>query len=240
MLAKIKQLIIDVIFEKSLPEINEHTMKLIVGLIALLLAGLTNYFSDEPLQSISASYHAGGWSRDIFVGCLFAIAAFLLSYNGKPPLPGQEALKPIDQLLISQPFQKSISKIAAFAAIGVAMFPCKCGNHEEILPMVHGVSAFLMFAILSIFCFVFYKRAKFKKHWHATIRAIIYVVCGFAIIACILSIGIYNLINLISGEESVEDSRLTFFAELIALLAFGTSWLIASQIVFFRKNENEN
>lgn len=237
MLPKIKQLIVDAIFEKSLPEINEHTMKLIVGLIALSLAGLTNYFSEESLQSISASYHADFWSRDIFVGCLFAISAFLLSYNGKPPLSGQEALNPIDRLLISQSFQKTISKIAAFSAIGVAMFPCKCGNHEEIIPNIHGVSAFLMFMILSIFCFVFYKRAKIKNHWHAKTRAIIYLICGMAIIACILIIGIHNAF---SDEESIRKSSLTFWTELVALCAFGTSWLIASQKVLLKQNYSES
>jgi L-asparagine transporter-like permease len=65
------------------PEIDEHTSMLIVGLVALSLAWLTNHFSDSPLQSISASYHEGGLSRNIFVGFICAIAAFLFSYNGK-------------------------------------------------------------------------------------------------------------------------------------------------------------
>ena len=233
MLQKIKQQI----FEESLPEINEHTMKLIVGLIAFLLAVLTNYFSEEPLQSISASYHAGGWSRDIFIGFLFAISAFLLSYNGKPPLSGQMALNSIDELLISQSFQKLISKVAAFAAIGVAIFPCRCGDHNEIIPSVHGWSALFMFMILSIFCFVFYKRAKIKNHWHAKTRAFIYVICGIVIIACILIIGIHNSI---SDEESISNSRLTFWAEFFALIAFGTSWSIASQKLFLKKNNNDD
>ena len=231
MLPKIKQLI----FEESHPEIDEHTMKLIVGLIAFLLPVLTNYFSQEDLKAISASYHAGFWSRDIFVGCLFAISAFLLSYNGKPPLPGQEALNIFDQLLISQSFQKFISKVAAFAAIGVAIFPCRCGDHIEIIPKVHGLSTFLMFMILSIFCFVFYKRAKIKSHWHAKVRAFFYVACGAGIIVCILIIGIHNSI---SDAETISDSRLTFWIELSALYAFGTSWFLASQKVILRKNNN--
>jgi len=233
MLPKIKQQIIDVIFEKSLPEINEHTMKLIVGLIAFLLAGLTNYFAEEPLQSISESYHAGGWSRDIFVGFLFAISAFLLSYNGKPPLRNQEILTPIDQLLLSQSFQKLLSKFAAFSAIGVAMFPCECGGHIEIIPNVHGLSAFFLFMILSIFCFVFYKRAIFKNHWQAKTRAYIYAICGVVIIACILIIGIHNFV---SDKESISNSRLTFWGEFFALCAFGTSWFIASQKIFLKSD----
>ena len=63
-------------------EIDHHTIKLIVGLIAVSLATLTSIFAGGTIASISASYHVGGWSRDIFVGFLFAIAAFLLAYNG--------------------------------------------------------------------------------------------------------------------------------------------------------------
>jgi len=64
-------------------EIDEHTGKLIVGLIALFLASFTNFFSGDSINSISEAYHQGGWARDIFVGFLFAITAFLLAYNGK-------------------------------------------------------------------------------------------------------------------------------------------------------------
>ena len=63
-------------------EIDHHTIKLIIGGIAISLALLTSVFSETPLQSISASYHEDGWSRNIFVGFLFAISAFLFAYNG--------------------------------------------------------------------------------------------------------------------------------------------------------------
>ena len=97
--------------QQDRPEIDNQTMKLIVGLIAVSLPFLTNYFSPTPLDSISASYWAeGDWSRNIFVGFLFAIGAFLLSYNGY----GDD--------------QRRLSKVAAFAAVAVAMFPCNCGR----------------------------------------------------------------------------------------------------------------
>ena len=53
--------------------IEHHTIKLIVGVIAISLATLTSIFSETPLESISASYHEEGWSSNIFVGFLFAI-----------------------------------------------------------------------------------------------------------------------------------------------------------------------
>src|SRR5258706_598202 len=102
------------------PEIDHRTIKLIVGLIALTLANLTSFFAQSSITSISASYYEGGWSLNIFVGFLFAISAFLLAYNGQSTS------------------EMVLSKVAGFAALGVAMFPCKCGDHPEIIPDVHG------------------------------------------------------------------------------------------------------
>ena len=105
------------------PEVDEHTIKLIIGVIALTLANLTSFFSPDGLQSISDSYHKGYWSRDIFVWFLFAIFALLLAYNGKT---GKE---------------KILGRVAAGAAFLVAMFPCECETHTEIIPHVHGIFA---------------------------------------------------------------------------------------------------
>ena len=241
MVPKVKQLVINALFRESQPEIDEHTMKLIVGLIAFLLPFLTNYFSDGGLSSISASYHADGWSRDIFVGCLFAISAFLMSYNGKPPLPGQNVLGLLDQVLISQWSQKLLSKIAAFAAIGVAIFPCRCGCHDEIIPGAHAWATFFMFAILSVFCFVFFRRARFKyskavnkAYSQARKRAVIYAICGLWIIGCIASIGLYSWM---SEDKCTSDSSFIFWAEFTALMAFGVSWFTASQIIIFKHDD---
>ena len=63
-------------------EINHLTIKFVIGLIALSLAPLTSFFAKSSITSISASYYEGGWSQSILTGFLFAIAAFLLAYNG--------------------------------------------------------------------------------------------------------------------------------------------------------------
>ncbi len=199
-------------------EIDEHTSKLIVGLIAIFLASLTSFFSETVLQSISASYHEGGWSRDIFVGFLFAISAFLLAYNGRSTR------------------QMVLSKMAAFAAMGVAMFPCDCGSHVEVIPYVHGISAAVMFLILAVFCYIFFRRAMGKGHSEAVRRAYIYAICGIVIVASIVIIAIDNLLG---GIISSRISRLTFYGERAGLIAFGIAWLSASRVlpVLTRKEE---
>jgi hypothetical protein len=189
-------------------EIDHRTMKLIVGVIAMSLAFLTNLFARSPLTSVSASYWEGGWSESIFIGFLFAIAAFLLAYNG---------------------YSKSemlLSKAAALAGLGVALFPCGCDGHPETVPYLHWVCAAVMFLTLAYFCYGFRQRALAKGHPEAKLRATIYAVCGITIAGAIAVLGLGNPLGLTAGNP-----RLTFFGEATALVAFGVSWLTASRVL---------
>ncbi|MBD3789143.1 MAG: hypothetical protein IE885_02035 [Campylobacterales bacterium] len=132
-------------YEKRRLEIDHRMIKLLIGIIAITLANATSIFSHHTILSISESYHYGGWARDVFVGSLFAIATFMAAYNG-----------------FSQT-EMLLSKAAAVAALGVAMFPCECGFHDEVIPKVHAISAATMFLILALLCYVFYQRAMKKK-----------------------------------------------------------------------------
>ena len=199
-------------------EIDHHTIKLIIGVIAISLATLTSIFSETPLESISASYHEEGWSSIIFIGFLFAISAFLIAYHGRSA------------------FELVISKIAAVSALGVAMFPCSCGGHQEIIPHVHYISATVMFLILVAFCYSFFKRARGKGHTQAVFRAYIYAICGITIL---VSIAVIGLDFVLDEAISSRISRLTFYCEAVALVAFGIAWLTASRILplITRKDE---
>jgi hypothetical protein len=191
-------------------EIDHRTLKLLVGVIALTLGNLTSFFADAQITSISASYYAGGWSQSIFIGFLFAIASFLLAYNG---------LSRAEMLL---------SKVAALAALGVALFPCACDGHPEVIAHVHSAAAALMFLILAYFCLVFFRRARAKGHTEAIRRAFVYAACGIAIIAAIAAMAIDTLAG---GVLSSAIPRLVFYCERTALVAFGISWLTASRIL---------
>jgi hypothetical protein len=199
-------------------EIDSRTIKLIVGVVAISLAGLTSYFAKTIITSISASYYEGGWSQSIFVGFLFAIAAFLLAYNGHSRT------------------EMILSKIAAAAGLGVALFPCRCGNHAEVLPYVHGTSATVMFLILTYFCYGFFRRARDKGHSEAKARAAIYAFSGIAIS---LAIGVLAFDNFADGVLTARIPRLTYYGEAISLVSFGISWLTASRVLplLTRKDE---
>lgn len=191
-------------------EINYRTMQLIVGIMAISLATITSLFAGEPrIESISASYHAGGWARDVFVGFLFAISTFMIAYNGRNT---RECI---------------LGRIAAVAAMGVALFPCECGDPKnELIPKVHGISAAVMFLVLAFFCYGFYRAAKDKGYARAIARSRIYMVCLVVIVAVIAVLGIDAMTG---GSLKKVFSRLTFWGENAGLIAFGISWLTASR-----------
>ena len=89
-------------------EIDHRTIKLIVGVIAISLPFLTNAFAGNAIASISASYYEGGWSQSIFVGFLFAM---------RSSLPARPTRMTRTEMLLS--------KVAAAAALGVALFPVR-------------------------------------------------------------------------------------------------------------------
>lgn len=200
------------------PEIDHRTIKLIVGVVAISLAPLTDVFAHTRITSISASYYETGVAQSIFIGFLFAIAALMLSYNGRSTT------------------EMLLSKAASVAGLGVALFPCKCGIHTEVLPGAHAISAAAMFLILAYFCLGFFQRARAKHHAQATARATIYALCGVAILASILVLLVDELSH---GGVSAVIPRLTFDGESVGLIAFGVSWLTASHCLPLLTREDE-
>ena len=206
------------------PEIDHRTLKLIVGVIAISLAGLTSFLAKYRITSISGSYYEGGYSQIVLIGFLFAIAAFLLAYNG---MSKREMV---------------LSKVASVAAFGVAIFPCHCPGHPESaifapeVKYLHSASAAIMFLILAFFCYEFNRRAHAKGYVQARRRARIYVVCGVLIVLSILVMAIDRL----TGDAlSARFDKLTFVGEGVALVAFGVSWLTASRILPGLAREDE-
>ena len=199
------------------PEIDHRTIKLIVGVTAISLPWLTSAFAKPGLTSISAAYYEGGWAQSILVGSLFAISAFMLAYNGRSRT------------------EMILAKVASIAGLGVALFPCRCVDHPELVPGVHGASAAAMFLILAYFCYAFFKRARSKNHPQAKARAVVYTVCAVAILVSIALLAFYNL----SHSFQERFPTFAFWGEAAGLTAFGISWLTASRVLPGLTREDE-
>lgn len=234
-------------------EIDSHILKLMVGVIAISMPFVTNWLAPAPgLWSISESYWRGGWAQVVFIGFLFAIATFLIAYNGKNTM------------------QMVLSKIAGLAAICVALFPCECDctfpakpypppppqpapevdwlagtttipckDPFILVPHLHFVAAGLMFVILAYFCYVFYTRALEGKgepkivSKEAKFRAGIYALCGLMIVAVIGAVSGDALFAWLNKETNgplvARWQTVIFWAEATGLFFFGVAWLVASR-----------
>jgi len=101
----------------------------------------------DLLDSISGYYYSD--LRDVYVGSMCAIGVFLLSYRGYGPT---------DDI---------IGNIAAFAAIGVALFPTTPDDHptrtDQIIGGLHITFAAVFFLMLAFFCLVLFPKTD-KAH----------------------------------------------------------------------------
>lgn len=196
---------------------DHRRLRLFVGLIALLLPLVVDLVAAEELTSISASYHTG--ARDVFVGLLFVIAALMLAYNGHT-------------------FRESAaSKTAAAATICIALFPAAAPMEKAGWEaMVHNACALILFCILAYFCFGPFRRRTRGFTGMRGRRAQIYALCGWVIVSAMLGLGAAELLL---PASTVSAYEMTYWAEFVALWAFGIAWITASKALPFLVDSEE-
>jgi hypothetical protein len=182
----------------------------VVSLGALIVFG-------TGLQSSISSYYYTGM-RDVFVGTLFAIGFFLLSYKG---------YERADDIA---------GDLACVFAVGVALFPTTSGDTVSIAARVvgyaHLVFAAGFFLTLTYFClFLFTKTNPNEPPTKRKLqRNTVYRVCGYAMVACIVLMAIYSFLP--SGAAStVAGLKPVYWLEALAILAFGVSWFVKGETI---------
>jgi hypothetical protein len=192
-----------------------------VGLIAVTLPFVVAI--GHPLTgghgmpgSISAYYytHMGNY----FVGSLFALGVFFLSYNHRT-LPNYR----LDNLL---------SNVASAMAIGVALFPTssegvKADGADAVIAVIHLVFAGILFSLLAVFSLVLFTQTDTPQSMTAAKRTrnVVYRTCGIIIVVALVLIVI---------TEIVKPSRslhALFWLESVAVVAFGVSWLVKGEFL---------
>ena len=152
--------------ENENPVFEDHTLRLVVGALAIGLPSLVYILAGRITRSISSSYHEP-LARDVFVGSLFVLGTLLISYKGHPqgeaPAEGMGMWK---RLLnwITRYQENLISTIGGLAAMTAALFPTACDTCSmDRIALVHTVSAFILFANVAYFSIVAFLRCVNKK-----------------------------------------------------------------------------
>ena len=203
---------------KQNPIFDYRALRLLVGLIAFTMPLFALINSSEPISSISGSYHTE--NRDVFVGLTFMIGALFWAYNGHDLT------------------QKTVSKLAAIAAIITALFPTACFDcATDMDSRIHYAAAVFLFLTIAYFCLgPFRMSAIGKPGVESQRRALIYSICGGVIVASLL---FALAAQLIWSEEARRALAITFFVEWVSLWAFGVAWFVAGKLIPGIANEHE-
>ena len=202
---------------------DQRRLASIVGYVAIgmpIILGLGGVLLGSFRQSLSGFYYEPVLLGDIFVGSLVFIGAVMFTYKGWNRKVGHLA---------------SLAGVAAFA---VALFPAGGwvvdGNDaERVLAqpahILHALGALTLFLILAWFCFAVFTKVEAHQRDAAgnllpnkLRRNRIYRVTGTLLLLAIAAITIGDLFF---PDWSVRN-RLTYWAETVALVAFGISWIV--------------
>lgn len=171
----------------------------------LLLGGLI--FGPHGLQDSLSSYYYTRM-RDVFVGTLWAIGFFMLSYRGYARSDG------------------IAGNLACLFAVLVSLFPTEPAppvtTEALYIGYAHLVFAALFFLTLSYFCiFLFTKTDPAQPPTTGKLlRNRIYRACGYVMLFCILFMGVDAFFP---GSGNTYFHPL-FWLETAAILAFGVAW----------------
>jgi hypothetical protein len=165
-------------------------------------------------SSISDYYYTD--MRNVFVGSMCAIGVFLLSCRGYDSR------------------DERAGRFSCVCAIGVALFPTTPSNVpsfiDKFIGGLHLVFATLLFLTFAYFCIrLFTATDPHKKPTRRKLlRNKVYFTCGYTILGCIALLGIVNLPFV---KPLIAPLTPVFWLEAIAVVAFGTAWLIKGETI---------
>lgn len=205
--------------------ISYLTLRKVVGILGMALPfvvflGGKFIFKTDIQSSISSYYYTG--MRDVFVGILWTIGFFLYSYRGYGP---------IDNIT---------GNLACVFAVVVSLFPTTAdgtaSRAEEVVGTVHLVFAALFFLTLSYFSLALFPKTNLNKQFtlQKAQRNIVYKVCGYVMLACIVLMAIYKfwVEDAVPGLQAFEP---VFWLEATAIFVFGVSWFTKGEAILADK-----
>ena len=189
-----------------------------IGIVAIALPfflGLGTVIFDAGLPiSISAAYYTN--TRNILVGGMCAIGAFLMSYHGYERKDGIAA------------------KVAAICSFGAALFPTapelNATVRESIIGGFHAFFTVVSFMTIAFFSlFLFRKTDPTKKPTPQKLRRNqIYLACGITNVVSILLIGVFWLFP---ANAAINQLKPIFWLDALGMLSFGLAWLTKGEAI---------
>jgi len=199
------------------------TLRKIIGFLGISLAfillfgNLILFGTGMIERSISHYYYTG--MGDFFVGTLFVIGAFLLSYKGyeiKDDIAGD---------------------LGCLFVIGVALFPTaplfNPSAINNVIGIAHWIFASLFFLTIAYFSLFLFTKTNPKKPptkeklW----RNKVYRMCGYLILVSIALIFFIQVFLPSNLEQSISSYKPIFWLESVAMFAFGFSWLTKGEAI---------
>jgi hypothetical protein len=180
--------------------------------LVLLLGGMV-LFARLPQTSMSAYYYTE--MRDVFVGVLCAVGAFLVLYRG-----------------FSDREEWALN-IAGLSGVGIALFPMApkgdCSTEAAVFS-AHGFFAVVFFLAISYVCIFLAAEgprlgidSKLREHYERITR-----ICGFVMMVCIgLSLA-YCFFMPADLRIALCQMNVVFWLEAIAVWAFSAYWIVKS------------
>lgn len=178
-----------------------------------VLSGAPAWRGWDLQSSMSAYYYTD--MRNVFIGALCAIGAFLWAYKGYDEKSARAGT------------------LAGICAVGVGLFPIEAPHHPlNVIADFHVGFAALLYLTLAFFAiFVFpIGGARGKRH---QLRNLLYRLCGCLIVACLALI--------VVSRTSFARARVgayhpALWLESLATIAFGISWLIKGEKILRDSN----
>jgi hypothetical protein len=191
------------------------SLRIIVGILGITLPfilalGAWIFFGEGLKDSISAYYHTG--MQDVFVGIIFIIGSFLITYKGYDI---------IDHI---------VSTIGGISAILAAIFPATQGAAQTVSGTLHTIFAALFFLALIYFALVLFPKTSpvTPPTPQKQQRNKVYKTCGWIMIICLVLLVIYSFLPS-SIKQLLKPFHLGFWLESIAVIAFGVCWLVKGE-----------
>jgi hypothetical protein len=148
--------------------------------------------------------------RDVLVGALCAIGLFMFFYRGYNELDNWAG------------------NLAGFFSIGIALFPTAATGPNNFAAIIHFICASMFFITLATFSIFLFTRKESVPTKRKLTRNKIYIACGSVMLACMAAIMTWFIIF---GTNDLQTG-FVFWAETIALIAFGISWLTKGGTLF--------